>query len=144
MKRNSWKILVLLVLALAVVTVMNAKRISGGAPAQPSNAEVAAPTSEESGGPRLVDLGSVNCIPCKMMAPILDELRDKNVGTIEVIFYDVAERQDKAREYGIKVIPTQVFFDAEGKEFFRHEGFMPKADIIAKFKEKDIMLKGAQ
>jgi len=77
-----------------------------------------------------------------MMAPILDELREANSGTLPVIFYDVSEQQEKAREYSIRVIPTQIFYDQNGKEFFRHEGFMPKDDIIAKFKEKGVIVKG--
>lgn len=156
MKRNFWKILVLLALAIAVIAVMNGKRPSGGGIAaqpqamedtnaspsaeSPASAEASGDMKEE-GVPRLVDLGSKTCIPCKMMAPILDELREENTGTVAVIFYDVSEQQEKAREYGIRVIPTQVFFGKNGKEFFRHEGFMPKADIIAKFKEKGIALK---
>jgi thioredoxin 1 len=89
---------------------------------------------------RLVDLGANRCIPCKMMAPILEELRQDQKGKLEVTFIDVWENPAAGRQYGIRVIPTQVFYDAQGKEFYRHEGFMPKADIVAKFREHGIRL----
>ena len=85
--------------------------------------------------PRLVDLGAGKCIPCKMMAPILEELKTEYAGKFEVVFIDVWEDPDKAKEYGIKIIPTQIFYDASGKELFRHEGFFSKTDILTKWKE---------
>ena len=85
--------------------------------------------------PRLIDLGAGKCIPCKMMAPILEELKTEHAGRFEVVFIDVWEDPSRSEEYGIKLIPTQIFFDASGKELFRHEGFFSKADILAKWKE---------
>jgi thioredoxin 1 len=78
-----------------------------------------------------VELGSVNCIPCKQMQPVMKEIEEKYKGKVEVIFYDVwkKENKDKATFYKIKLIPTQVFLDANGKEFFRHEGFYPAKEI---------------
>lgn len=94
--------------------------------------------------PRLVDLGAKSCIPCKMMAGVLDELTQEYGGRLEVVFYDVYDNPQSGRDYGVRAIPTQVFFDTQGKEFFRHEGFMPKADILAKFKEHGINLGGGR
>jgi thioredoxin 1 len=85
--------------------------------------------------PRLVDLGANKCIPCKAMKPILDELRATYAGTLDVVFIDVWENPNKGKEYGINIIPTQIFYDAGGKELFRHEGFFSRADILAKWKE---------
>ena len=94
--------------------------------------------------PRLIDLGAGKCIPCKMMAPILEELKTEYAGRFEVVFIDVWEDPSMSEEYGIKLIPTQIFFDASGKELFRHEGFFGKADILAKWKELGIDIKSKQ
>ena len=92
--------------------------------------------------PRLVDLGADKCIPCKMMAPILEDLKTTYAGQLQVDFIDVWKNPDAGGQYGIRVIPTQIFFDAEGKELFRHEGFYAKEDILAKWKELGVKLKG--
>jgi thioredoxin 1 len=93
------------------------------------------PSSPPAALPRLVDLGSTTCIPCKLMAPILEELKKEYAGRMQVEFIDVAENPDAGKPYRIKLIPTQVFFDASGKELWRHEGFIAKEDILAKWKE---------
>jgi len=85
--------------------------------------------------PRLVDLGAGKCIPCKAMKPILEELAVRYAARFKTEFIDVREQADEAAKYGIKLIPTQIFFDAAGKELFRHEGFFSKEDILAKWKE---------
>lgn len=90
--------------------------------------------------PRMVDLGADKCIPCKMMSPILDELKSEYEGTLIVDFIDVWKNPDEGPKYGIKLIPTQIFFDASGKERFRHEGFFSKEDILAKWKELGVDL----
>ncbi len=92
------------------------------------------------GLPRLVDLGAGKCVPCKLMAPILEELKTEYVGSMEVIFIDVWQDKDAGQKYGIQSIPTQIFYDASGKELFRHEGFFAKEDILAKWKELGITL----
>ena len=94
--------------------------------------------------PRLVDLGADKCIPCKMMAPILEELKKEYAGIFNVEFIDVWENPDEAKKYGVKIIPTQIFFDAAGKELFRHEGFFSKEDILSKWKELGINLEKGQ
>ncbi|MHB8994708.1 MAG: organomercurial lyase [Armatimonadota bacterium] len=85
--------------------------------------------------PKLLDLGSVTCIPCKQMAPILEELKRELAGKIDVEFADVNKQPALADKYRIEMIPTQVFLSAEGKELFRHVGFYGKADILAKLTE---------
>lgn len=91
--------------------------------------------------PRLVDLGATKCIPCKMMAPILEQLGKEYKGKLKVEFIDVWENRSAGEKYKINSIPTQIFYDANGKEFYRHVGFFPKEDILAKFKEHKINLK---
>ncbi len=90
--------------------------------------------------PRLVDLGADKCIPCKMMAPVLADLKTNYVGRLEVEFIDVWKNPDAGKPYKIKLIPTQIFFDAKGKERFRHQGFFSKEDILAKWKELGVDL----
>lgn len=101
----------------------------------PSANTPAAPLIEPSSLPRLLDLGAGKCIPCKMMAPILESLKTEYAGKFEVLFIDVWENQKEAQKYNIRMIPTQIFFDPSGKELFRHEGFFSKEDILAKWKE---------
>ncbi|MCK4629611.1 MAG: thioredoxin family protein [Sedimentisphaerales bacterium] len=90
--------------------------------------------------PRLLDLGASKCIPCKLMAPILEELKKEYAGTFNVEFIDVWKNPGAGREYGIRMIPTQIFYDASDKEMFRHEGFMSKEDILAKWKDIGVNL----
>ena len=87
------------------------------------------------GLPRLVDLGADKCIPCKMMAPVLEELKADFRGSMDVEFIDVWQDRSAAAKYGIQTIPTQVFYDPSGKELLRHVGFIAKEDILAKWKE---------
>lgn len=77
----------------------------------------------------MVDLGAKTCIPCKMMAPILEELKTEYKGRAEVIFLDVWEDPSHGKRFGILSIPTQIFFDKHGKEAYRHTGFMDKEKI---------------
>ena len=101
-------------------------------PAAPTTGKPAKPAG---GIPRLLDLGSKECIPCKMMAPILEELKEDYRDRLIVEFVDVREKPDVAQQHGISVIPTQIFFAPDGKELWRHEGFLGKEDILAKWKE---------
>jgi len=88
-----------------------------------------------------IELGSVNCIPCKQMQPLMKAIEQKYPEKVKVVFYDVWTQAGRpyAQQYGIRVIPTQVFLDENGKEFFRHEGFFPLAEI-----EKLLQAKGIQ
>ncbi|MDO9513441.1 MAG: thioredoxin family protein [Elusimicrobiota bacterium] len=87
-----------------------------------------------------IELGSVNCVPCKMMAPIVEEIKNEYAGQVRVIFYDVwkPEGRPYGDKYKIRAIPTQVFLDAEGEEYFRHEGYFPKDEIISVLKEAGV------
>lgn len=102
---------------------------------------LAAKTTPKPVLPRLLELGSDKCTPCKMMKPILAELTREYKGKLKVDFIDVRKVPSAIQKYKVQRIPTQVFYDRKGKEFFRHEGFMPKDDILAKFKEQGIILR---
>lgn len=81
----------------------------------------------------LVDLGAKKCIPCKMMAPIIEELEQEYKGRVAITFIDVWEKPEEAKKFSIRMIPTQIFYDTEGREVGRHEGFMDKKSIVAVF-----------
>jgi len=82
-----------------------------------------------SGKPSLIDFGSVGCRPCDMLAPILETLKKKYAGKVNVLFIHVGQEQILAARYGIQTIPMQFFYDKDGKEVFRHVGFWPQAEI---------------
>ncbi|MGQ9731610.1 MAG: thioredoxin family protein [Candidatus Zipacnadales bacterium] len=114
---------------------------------QPDDDEEAGPPNPTGSGekptetpeyPAVIDLGMGKCIPCKQMKPILDELKDEYAGRCRIEIIDIGEHPAQADKYGIMLIPTQIFFDKKGKEVYRHEGFMSKADIVAKLKEMGI------
>lgn len=86
--------------------------------------------------PRLVDLGAGKCIPCKKMAPIIEEMQTDYAAIVDIVFLDVWKDPKAGAPYKIRLIPTQIFFDREGKEVFRHEGFMPRIEIEKIFQEK--------
>lgn len=108
--------------------------------AQFPSADESKPVESEVMLPRLVDLGAGKCIPCRLMKPILEELTLDYADQFEVVFIDVWENQDEGKRYGVLIIPTQIFFDESGKELFRHEGFMAKKDILAKWQELGVAL----
>jgi thioredoxin 1 len=95
---------------------------------------------EPSSVPTMVELGSKTCIPCRRMEKVMDELRDKYGDRIEIVFYNVKEDIEIARKYKIRVIPTQVFIDTTGREFFRHEGFFTLESIEAVFAEMGVKI----
>ena len=87
-----------------------------------------------------IELGSVKCIPCQKMEPVLDSIRKKYPTDVKVIFYDVWTPAGKpfASQYKIKSIPTQVFLDANGKEYFRHVGYFSEEEVIKILKQKGV------
>ena len=87
------------------------------------------------GLPTMIDFGSDGCVPCEQMKPILKALEAEYSGQVNVILYNVYKEGELARKYAIRLIPTQIFLTADGKEVHRHMGFMDKKDIVAKFKE---------
>lgn len=130
MKTTTQKYLIIAALFVAVFVLVIAKSVKN----QKQIEAFADDSVVGKGKPVLLELGSHSCIPCKEMMPVLAELQDEQQ-TFIVSFVDVWKVTEKTKEYGISAIPTQVFFDANGKELFRHTGFYPKADILAKWKE---------
>lgn len=103
----------------------------------PAEAPASQPATVAASLPRLVDFGSQSCIPCKKMEPILAQLKAEYAGRLDVEFVDVGLRENapRARAAGIQGIPTQIFLNAEGKEVWRHVGYIAKADLLAKWRE---------
>lgn len=101
--------------------------------------------SVESVKPRItmIELGSTTCIPCQMMEPVLESLRQNYGDQIEVLFYDVKKDNDKAAEWKIRMIPTQVFLNEEGKEIHRHVGFYSE-ELIDEFLKEQGLLKSIE
>ncbi|VVS92512.1 thioredoxin family protein [Desulfoluna spongiiphila] len=93
------------------------------------------PEVPEKGMVTMLDLGAHKCVPCKMMAPIITELQEEYKGKAAIIFIDVWQHRDEAKKYGIRAIPTQIFYDSTGKEVSRHVGFMDKKSIVAVLKK---------
>lgn len=82
----------------------------------------------------MIDLGAKKCIPCKMMAPIMEKMEKKYEGKAAIVFIDVWEHREQAGRFGIRAIPTQIFYDTTGKEVYRHVGFMAEKDIVSMLK----------
>jgi thioredoxin 1 len=86
----------------------------------------------------MLDLGATECIPCKLMLPIMQKMEKKYEGKAAVIFIDVWKFRPAAAKFKIRAIPTQIFFNREGEEVFRHEGFLAEAAIVAQFKKMGV------
>ncbi len=134
MKANNVLILVAVVVVVAGVAWFQSSR-AGSNPDAAGSAGVSATTVKL---PRVVDLGSDKCIPCIQMAPFLAELKQEYAGRAVIEFIDVRKHPAAGIPYQIRIIPTQVFFDAEGNEVWRHEGFLPKEQFVAKFAEMGV------
>ncbi|MBN1847625.1 MAG: thioredoxin fold domain-containing protein [Deltaproteobacteria bacterium] len=90
------------------------------------------------GMPTMVDLGANECVPCKMMVPVMEKVEKKYHGKAAIIFIDVWKDKAPAQRFGIRAIPTQIFFNKDGKEVYRHEGFMSEADIDRVFNKMGV------
>ncbi|MBN1620699.1 thioredoxin family protein [candidate division WOR-3 bacterium] len=85
--------------------------------------------------PRLIEYGSLSCVPCKMLVPELDRMRSECAGKLIVLFVDVYQNPQEANSRSIRVIPTQVFLSERGEELFRHQGFFSADEMLKKWKE---------
>jgi thioredoxin 1 len=86
----------------------------------------------------MIDLGATECIPCKMMAPIMEKMEKQYAGKAAIVFIDVWKHKEQARRFGIRAIPTQIFFHENGKEVFRHVGFMSEKAIVNQLKKMGV------
>lgn len=136
-------------LTAAVVGIMAMKQ-GGTQPASTAAPEVNNPTTDPSASsadhnrsapiPRLVSLGAGKCIPCKAMEPIRNELKAEYDGRLNVIYHDVWQDSAAGEHYGIRLIPTLIYFDAGGRELGRTEGYVTKAQILEAFREWGVNL----
>ena len=140
---TKYGILLLLIGAVAGVLTLRSLHEQGGEEEASTQADAAPLDGEEAPLPRLLELGADKCIPCKAMMPILAELRQEYADALQVDFIDIWKNQEAGGEYGVQMIPTQIFFDSSGKELFRHTGFFSKEDILAKWKELGVELQPA-
>ena len=134
MKRRRYIYIIIFLVLLAIV--FGFKKVS-------NNTEVAL-TQENVKADEIkvtfVELGSVKCIPCKKMQPIMKEIEEEYKGQVKVVFHDVwtAEGKPYIKEFGIRAIPTQVFLDKDGKEYFRHQGFFAKDELVEVLKMQGV------
>ncbi|MBI9107004.1 MAG: thioredoxin family protein [Spirochaetales bacterium] len=121
--KNIIRVIVVLFLFTTISCSKDAQAEGNEAAATSKNTEPAVIT--------FVELGSVNCVPCKMMQPIMEQVEVDFGEKVVVVFHDVwtAAGEPYAAEYKIKAIPTQVFLDKEGNEYFRHVGFFPQDEL---------------
>ena len=136
------KIVIVVALLAAVVVAVAVRRNGAGALEMPE--EYRPENLMGKGLPALVDLGSDKCVSCKMMLPVIEELRTGFAGKLQVEFLDVIKYPELSAVYGVKIIPTQIFYDASGEELFRHEGFYSTDDIVAKWNELGVELAAAK
>jgi thioredoxin 1 len=110
---------------IAVITFLT---LSGYGNASEANKALAEARKE--GKAVMLELGSVGCIPCEQMKPVMEKLRTSYKGKLDVLFVDVRKDRNTARKFGVYVIPTQVFLDRNGREFHRHIGFYGYEEIV--------------
>ena len=137
-RQKKWTII--LALAVAATAVAFATVKADDAKAGPEAATPVATQPRQTGSQTadapspgrvtMIDLGADSCVPCKMMAPIIEELKKEYAGRADIIFHDVWKDPAPAKQYGIRAIPTQIFFDRQGREVHRHVGFMDKKAIV--------------
>jgi thioredoxin 1 len=135
------RILIVVGLVVAVAAVVNLRSHRAGS--GPLSSALRPEQLTGQGRPALIDVGADTCIPCKLMMPVLESLQTEYAGVLDVHFINLNQNPDAASLYRISVMPTQIFYDASGKERFRHEGFFAKEDILAKWKEFGVDLEDA-
>jgi thioredoxin 1 len=127
---------ILLLMSYGIYRATGGGDVSGGDPSEMA-ADVA-------GGPvpgpvTFLELGSVGCIPCEKMKPVMKAIEERYGDRVKVIFHDVRAEYAIARQYRIALIPTQVFLDANGREFSRHQGFFEQKEIEALLASRGIL-----
>lgn len=122
----------LIILFLAAISIVSCGKKEN------TDLKIQQDSTESSEKITFVELGSVNCIPCRQMQPVMRSIEEKFGWQVKVVFHDVWKDKAPAQQYGIQLIPTQVFLDENGKEFFRHEGFFSEDEIIKLFETKNV------
>jgi len=124
----------LLAACLAAVFLISCSRSDGGVGKDSSNPRQGA----RPGLPMLLELGSVTCIPCQQMVPVLDRLEQEYGNRLQIEFHDVRKSPEVGRAWGVMTIPTQIFLDKDGREVFRHIGYFPYEEIVKILEEMSI------
>ena len=138
MSNSRKKTLIVIGLFMAIAAVIFARHLSYSSDLEWLESDV--DTDSNSPLPMLLELGADKCVPCRMMMPILRELKTEYAGALKVKFIDVWKNPESGKEYGIRAIPTQIFYDSNGRELFRHVGFFSKKDILSKWKQLGVEL----
>lgn len=142
MKKNHWFFALVGAVLLIFVSHLNVSVLAmGSKPKVAPRTDTQNKTADEKTYlVTFVELGSVNCIPCKMMQPVMEEIEKEYGAQVRVVFHDVwtPEGRPFGEHYRIRAIPTQVFLDKDGKEFFRHTGFFPKEEIVKVLKKQGV------
>lgn len=125
-------ILSILAVIILLITFLSACRSAG--PGNSALTSISWNKAMSNGNPTLAEFGRGTCVPCKQMQPILKEIAAEYEGRLNVLIISVDDYAVLTRQLGIMAIPTQIFFDKEGKEVTRHVGYFPKSDIIATLK----------
>jgi len=115
--------------------------LSSGCNDDPDMSELAKFPLEEAltnGKPTLAEFGWRECIPCKEMRPILEDLAEEYKNTLNVLIVEIPNHEDLADKYEIYVMPVQIFFDGQGREVIRHSGFLSKAAIVGQLNKMGI------
>ena len=114
---------------MLVFVILTFLALSGYASANASEVDAVLSKAKKEGKMVMLELGSVGCVPCEQMKPVMEKLRTNFKGWLEVFFVDVRKDKETARRFGVYAIPTQVFLDKNGKEFHRHMGFYAYEEI---------------
>lgn len=127
------------VVGLLAMVVAGAVAAHGGAACGDAGPAASPHASVSGAAVTFVELGSDSCVPCREMRPVMDAVARRYAAQVAVVFYDVYEHRDLATRFEVRVIPTQVFLDAQGKEFYRHEGFLPQDEIERLLAERGLV-----
>lgn len=88
------------------------------------------------GIPTVIDFGSDSCIPCKQMAPVLETLNTEWQGKAAVQFMDVWKYTDGVQDFPVSVIPTQVFFNADGTPYVPSDSIQNSIEGLTMYTDK--------
>jgi thioredoxin 1 len=134
-RSRSIRMMAVIIMAVGLFSLVGTPAIQAATSAKAARAKTPAKTAPAPQSlPRLVDVGADKCVPCVAMAPILENLKNEYEGIIDVKFVDVWKYPEEAQKYQVRGIPTQIFYDASGKELGRHMGFIDKDGILEGFK----------
>lgn len=136
------RIAILVAVAAIVGGIIYLKQVPPADDRATGDVPATAPTTQSAGTPSIVCLGAGKCVPCKAMEPVREALKQEYAGSLTVTYHDVWKNPQVGDQYHIRGIPTTIFFDAAGNELSRQEGFMSREDIVARFGDHGIKLRG--